>query len=108
MTTAPTFLCGHPRTPENTRKAGFDHNGRQRYRCATCAKDKTPILCPTCGELLGMGHTGGYHSGTCEPTTCTCETPRPDGIGECGGCHRLALSHSWHAGRPTVDERGVA
>lgn len=40
-----------------------------------------------------------YHS-WCEPTTCTCDTPRPDGLGECQDCHRLALSHSWHNGRP--------
>lgn len=48
-------------------------------------------------------HTFGYHP-ECEPTTCTCATPRPDGIGECAGCHRLVLSHSWHEGRPARRE----
>lgn len=41
-----------------------------------------------------------HNTAVTEPTTCTCDTPRPDGIGECAGCHRLVLSHSWHEGRP--------
>lgn len=58
-----------------------------------------PKPCRGCGEGVGSGSVGGWCS-DCEPLTCTCTTPRPDAIGECAGCHRLCLSHSWHAGRP--------
>lgn len=33
---------------------------------------------------------------------CVCERPVPNGLGECGGCHRLVLTHSWAEGRPPV------
>lgn len=56
---------------------------------------KTP--CRTCGEPT---RTASRYHHDCEPTTCVCDVPRPDGLGECAGCHRLVLSHSWHNGRP--------
>ncbi len=56
--------------------------------------------CIYCGEPRGL--TGGlrYHL-ACEPTTCTCDEPTPNGLGECQSCFRLVLSHSWHAGIPS-------
>jgi hypothetical protein len=96
---APTFRkCGHPRTQINTYTNG---------RCVTCTRAQAleayePIRCPTCNEPLGSGkNADGYHRGACEPTTCTCpDGGHPNGLGECGTCHRLVLSHSWHNGRP--------
>lgn len=97
----PMFRCGHLKTADNL---------TSRVRCKECTNARSrawhlanhqPVTCPTCGEPLGVGgHTFGYHSGVCEPTTCTCETPNPDGLGECAACCRLVLSHSWHEGRP--------
>lgn len=102
---APTFLCGHPKTPENTHKAGYASNGQAQFRCAKCNTHRRDTPCATCGEPLGngAGHTGGYHTEVCEPTTCTCPVRRPNGLGECASCHRLVLSHSWHKGRPGIE-----
>lgn len=100
------FVCGHPKTPDNMYWAP----SRRSPCCRECARNRSrrhyadthqPVICPTCDEPLGTGgHTFGYHSGVCEPTTCACETPEPDGLGECATCRRLVLSHSWHEGRP--------
>lgn len=71
----------------------------------------TPKSCPSgCGRPLGSGRhgAGSYHLHDCEPTTCTCDTPFPDLLGECACCHRLVLTHSWHEGRPDAGERGAA
>lgn len=68
----------------------------------------TPKSCQRgCGRPLGSGRhgQGGYHP-DCEPTTCDCDDGgQPNGIGECAGCHRLVLTHSWHEGRPDAGER---
>lgn len=54
------------------------------------------------GRLPSRPADGGYHAGACEPTTCTCpDGGNPDGLGECGWCRRLVLTHSWHEGRPS-------
>lgn len=76
--------------------------------CWTCKRARQrsyqPVtLCPTCNDPLGPGNAP-FHSG-CEPFTCLCETPRPDGLGECGRCRRLVVSHSWHDGQPGADLR---
>lgn len=104
--TTSTFRCGHPKTDANT--YWVQSRGRARYRrCRECvlaraAASYQPSVCGTCGEPIGnSGRTGGYHPGSCEPTTCTCpDGGRPDGLGECATCRRLVLSHSWHNGRP--------
>lgn len=95
--TTPTFRnCGHPRTPINMYSNG---------RCVTCERVRAleayePVLCGTCAKPLGPGRTNGFHR-PCEPTTCNCPGGgRPDGLGECGTCHRLVLTASWHDGRP--------
>lgn len=69
------------------------------------------VDCLSCGGRIRPGGqpTRGYHPGACEPTTCTCaDGGKPDGLGECGNCHRLVLSHSWHLGRPQPDEERAA
>lgn len=106
MATA-TFRCGHPRTPENSHSAGGG-----RFQCATCSLRRAagrfiPTPCGTCGAPL-PGGSSRYCNTDCEPTTCTCDTPRPDGLGECAGCHRLVLTHSWHNGRPEPVEQQEA
>lgn len=98
---APTYLCGHPRTPENTVGEGPGRPGR----CKACKYGRTiggryvPVPCAGCGRGVGNGRTG-WCEGCGDPTTCLCDHPEPDGLGECGRCHRLVLSHSWHEGRP--------
>lgn len=57
-----------------------------------------PVTCLGGNHPVGTGRTDWCAD--CDPVTCTCNTPRPDGIGECAGCHRLVLTHSWHDGRP--------
>lgn len=34
---AETRKCGHPKTPENSIKCGFNRSGAQHYRCKECA-----------------------------------------------------------------------
>jgi hypothetical protein len=110
----PTFRkCGHSRTEENVYRYYRADRGRFVEQCRTCQtargqrryeKTREPATCNSCARPLSEGKRapGGYHLGTCEPTTCTCDDGgRPNGLGECGVCHRLVLSHSWHAGAPT-------
>ena len=33
------------------------------------------------------------YQSTHEPTTCTCDEPDPDSVGECSRCRRLAMTH---------------
>lgn len=112
MSESPVDSCrrGHEMTPENV----YVVPSSGQRECRACKRDRArrhrtgtvePLLCPTCDEPLGNVGNVRYHA-ECEPTTCTCVTPRPDGLGECGGCHRLVLSHSWHDGvrRPLAVE----
>lgn len=103
----PTFVCGHPRAAANI----YRRKDNGQAVCVACTRERArryrethappPVLCGTCQEPLGPGQPAGYHSGACEPTTCTCpDGGHPDAIGECGSCHRLVLTHSWHGGRP--------
>jgi hypothetical protein len=93
--------CGHPRTPDNTVP-----NSRGGHRCRTCrdaANRRYRQAHPT-----PLARCNSCNDGACEPTTCGCDDPRPDGLGECARCRRLVLACSWHEGRPTEIDLGGA
>lgn len=105
----PEYLCGHPKTNANTYWSRHDAGGPRYPRCRECVlvrnrADYQPQPCGTCGKPLGSGgHAAGYHSGVCEPLTCTCgpdADPSPVwddtyGHGECRTCRRPVPDLMW-------------
>lgn len=68
--------CGRTFTPKPANVGRF---------CSTECRDADPI----------NGHPHGA------PWVCECDRPAPDGIGECGHCRRLCLTHTFALhGRP--------
>ena len=59
---------------------------------ATSPFDQGARPCPYCGHPMKFHTKFACCTPFAEPTLCTCETPDPDGIGECRCCRRRVLT----------------
>lgn len=104
MTIGATLPSGDPR---HGTLNGYQYHGCRCDRCRSANTDAQSRRRRYSGGHPGLKGGSPPVEPDDSPWVCECDRPAPDAVGECAGCRRLVLSHSYAEGRPPVTCRPV-